>query len=245
MQADGEKQVKDEKAKRKGFIVSDAEWQMSEYCTACNEKIKPLALANICSLGAYDFGGVMKGLRSVDKMKSAVDTLVANCKIDIDQVMARVVPNQIYLKEHATKLHFLFADVAQIINQETEPFQAIVKSRIADHEKAKEEEDAALRESIRKEEEQKAADKLKREQEAADKLKSEQEEQHVEPVSAEVVEPVKNVEKKAEPEPVAKKEVKQANPPTFAEDMALWAADFNINQDALNALNDILLKHTT
>lgn len=270
MQADGEKQVKDEKAKRKGFIVSDAEWQMSEYCTACNEKIKPLALANICSLGSYDFGGAMKGLRSIEKMKSAVDTLVANGKIEIDQVMARIVPNQIYMREHGSEFKFLFADVVQIINQDTEPFQAIVKSRIADHEEAEAEKAEALRESIRKEEEQKASDKLKREQEekeASEKLKREQEkaeqlkkdqgEEEIIPTPAEkpnrlgslesgtqAFKPIIIDDPVREENPSAIKTTEEKAPLTFAEDMADWAAKFGIKPDAAKALDFILRKHT-
>ncbi len=134
MQSQGEKQVKQAKEKKKRDMANDANADLVAYIGECNSKIKPLLIGIIMNGGVNpDFEGAMKNKRTIESLKNAVDGVVAAAKIEIDQVMANVVPNQIYLREHAKDYSFLFADVSQIINQAIEPFQAIVKSRIAEH----------------------------------------------------------------------------------------------------------------
>lgn len=227
MQSQGEKQVKIEKENRKRAINNKAVGQIVDYATECDKKISPLSIASISKRSMPDFDLAMKGKRNLEAMKSAVDDLIAKEKIEIDAVMSRIVPNQIFLKEHATEYAFLFHDVAQIINQETEPFQAVVKSRIADH-KAKEEEKAEkLRESIRIEEEKKATIK------ANNKI-TETPSQTVQPVYKKT---------SVDPAPGADRGVVSTVKPSddpFAVAMIAWQEEYSISNKAMVALTSIL-----
>lgn len=231
MQAQGEKQVKQAKDKKKQDIKENGEAELDYYVGKQEKRILPLNFFKCAShIKLPDFMAAMKGKRTIDSLKSVVDGAVAKAKIEIDQVMARIVPNQIYLKEHGTDYHFLFADVVQIINQETESFQAIVKSRIADHKEA---------EAV------KVSEKMKREQE-----------EKVEPVAAEVVEPVKNdtpgsssavSQAYEQPDETSKSQVaeiiEEPAPKTFMEDMTEWQERFGISQGAVDHLGIILKRH--
>jgi predicted phage-related endonuclease len=133
MQSQGEKQVKQAKEKKKGEIVSLAQAAFTAHVKELNQKIKPLTLNLIGAGSMPDFSAAIKNKRTIESLKNAVDGVVATAKIEVDQIMAKIVPNQIYLRGHAKDYVFLFADIASIINQDTEPFQAIVKARIAEH----------------------------------------------------------------------------------------------------------------
>jgi predicted phage-related endonuclease len=163
MQSQGEKQVKQAKEEKKRGIENKGRNGLTNYVLACDDKITPLTLNVICGSFMPDFVAAMKGKRNLESLQSAVDDVVAKQKIEINAVMSRIVPNQIFMREHGAEFKFLFADVAQIINQDTEPFQAVVKSRIADHKEKEQKKDDDRREEIRIEEEEKATKKAAKE----------------------------------------------------------------------------------
>lgn len=246
MQAQGEKQVKQAKEDKKQDIARNANHDIMTYVDECSTKIKPFGVISIMGKEfAPDFAGAMKGKRTLESLQSAVDGVVAATKIQIDQVMAKVVPNQIYLREKAKDYSFLFNDAQNIINQDTEPFQAIVDKRIADHVKSEEVKAEALRESIRKEEAQKlvVAEALK----VADKARVDDEEKRLAAESVEVPEvkePAKEIPvvvvdlgKELAPATEDKKE------PTFIEDIEAWSHRYSISEHAVKALTQILQKH--
>ena len=155
MQSAGEKQVKDQKAAKKKEIADHASLKLGKFIQECDESIAPLTIYKLVTFQA-DFDGAMKGKRNVDVWKDVVDEELARVKIIINQAMDRIVPNLTYLRENAEEYKFLFSDTNAIINQDAEPFQAIVRQRIADHKAETERELEAERERIRLEEEVKA-----------------------------------------------------------------------------------------
>jgi putative phage-type endonuclease len=161
MQSQGEKQVKAAKEQKKKEIADAGQDAISKHAIECEAKIEPLALIKIGVPVRADFAAAMKGKRNLDSLQDAVDGAVAQVKIDIDGAMSRILPNHIYLKEHAKDYGFLFADISQIINQEVEPFQAIVKARIADHKEEEERKAELERDRIREEERQRLEDEKK------------------------------------------------------------------------------------
>lgn len=165
MQSHGEKQVKEAKEAKKAKIINAAVEKLNKDFDYCNEKISPLNIQAIINVSS-DFYGVIKNKRTIESIENAVDSELARCKIEIDKAMDSIQPNLQHLRFEAEDYKFLFSDTVQIINQPSESFQAIVKSRIADHKEAEEKRLEAEREKIRIEEEKKAQDKADAEAES-------------------------------------------------------------------------------
>lgn len=157
MESAGKKQVKDEKQRKKDEITLNAQKEIDTVISESNEKIKPLLLSSVIGTIAPDFMALMKGKSSIKNIQDDIDAEVARQKIFISETMVKLVANQSYLKENAQEYRQLFSDVATFINQDSEPFQAIVKTRIADEVKRQDD----LVESIRLEEKAKAEKKAK------------------------------------------------------------------------------------
>jgi predicted phage-related endonuclease len=105
---------------------------------------------------AVDFAGVMKGKKTVTSLRDAVDTELARFKIDANAVADRIQVNLATLRELAGAHAFLFADTASIVLKAADDLTALVKMRIADHEKAELAKAEALRARIAEEERIKA-----------------------------------------------------------------------------------------
>lgn len=101
-----------------------------------------------------DFGGAIKGLRTVDSIRNAVDTELARAKIAASEIANRIQANVKTINESGLVMH----DAAALVLKAPDDLAAVIAQRVA-AEKAKEE---AQRERIRAEE----AARLEREAEA-------------------------------------------------------------------------------
>jgi putative phage-type endonuclease len=99
-----------------------------------------------------DFAGAIKGKRTVDSLRDAVDTLLAQTKIAASATADRIQINLATLRELAGAHAFLFADAAQIVLKAPDDLTLLVKSRISDHEAAEAARLEQERERIRLEE---------------------------------------------------------------------------------------------
>lgn len=98
-----------------------------------------------------NFGAVIKGMRSLDSIRGAINDELARCKIEADAQARRIVANIRVLDQvgHA----FLFSDAQQLaVGQDPEAFAALVKGRIFQHQAAEQKHQDAQRERIRAEE---------------------------------------------------------------------------------------------
>jgi hypothetical protein len=111
---------------------------------------------------AADFAGAIKGKKNLDSMQDAVDTVLANAKIEASGIADRIQINMGTLRELATGLPQLFPDTAQIVLKAPDDLTALVKTRVADHQAAEAKKEEAQRERIRQEE----LARIEREQEA-------------------------------------------------------------------------------
>ncbi|WP_395706838.1 lambda-exonuclease family protein [Casimicrobium huifangae] len=122
------------------------------------------------TLGAHAFqppqtlqltiGAAIKGMRSIQAMRDAVDAAAAGMKIEASQQAERVRANVAILGEHAEHRH-LFADaVALCAQKQPDDLRNLVAARIAEHQRREAERLEAERERIRQEE----AARLEREQ---------------------------------------------------------------------------------
>lgn len=113
-----------------------------------------------------DFGGVVKGKRTVESLRDAVATELARAKIAAGEIANRIHANLRTLGEQPDKA-FLFPDVAQIVLKQADDVRTLVAHRIAEHERKEAERLEAERARIRAEEEAKARREEQERQKAA------------------------------------------------------------------------------
>lgn len=114
-----------------------------------------------------DFAGAIKGKRTVDSLRSAVNDELARAKLAANEIADRIQVNLTTLREQASQHAFLFADTATIVLKAPDDLTTLVKARIAEHEAKEFARLEAERERIRREEQERA------DREAREKLEAE------------------------------------------------------------------------
>lgn len=156
---DLDKLVKARKESMKAEIVASGVAAMAKHIRDLNAAMP----GNYMPQVPADFGGAIKGLRTIDSITNAVDTELARVKIAANDIANRVHANLHTLRDAGIGIP---ADLATLVVKAPDDFAAVIAQRAA-AEKAKEE---AERERIRAEE----AARLEREAKAeADRLERE------------------------------------------------------------------------
>lgn len=127
-----EKLVKTQKEVIKLTILNDAQAKFTAHVKGLQAEIKGVVL----SIDAPDFAGAIKNKRSLDSLREAVDTLLANSKIQANAKAAEYREKLAWCGENAAGFSFLFADLALIIVKPLEDFKLVINSRIEEHKKA-------------------------------------------------------------------------------------------------------------
>ena len=172
------KQIKSRKEEIKNSIWKTAESEISVYRHKLNTEIK--AYIPEPSVSVSD---AMKGKKTVDSLKDAADTAVAQIKIESSAYADVARANIETLKRYAEDYKMLFSDWKDIAFKDTDDFTALVKVRIADHKEQEQKRLDAERERIRAEEQAKA------QREAEEKARQERQAEAAKNTPA--VEPVK------------------------------------------------------
>lgn len=175
-----EKMVKARKETIRVEIHQAAQSKVFDHIAALNTRLGKPYMPSV----PVDFAGVMKGKKTVASLRDSVDTELARFKIDANAVADKIQINLGVLRELAGAHAFLFADTAQIVLKAADDLTALVKLRIADHEKAEADKAEAMRAKIAEEE------RIKAEKAAAETVRMHQ------------VEAARSVEKAAEAERV-------------------------------------------
>ena len=98
-----------------------------------------------------NFGAVIKGMRSLDSIRGAINDELARCKIEADAQARRIVANIRVLDQVGHG--FLFPDAQQLATaHDADTFAGLVQGRIAQHQAAEQKRMDAERERIRAEE---------------------------------------------------------------------------------------------
>lgn len=167
-----EKDVEREDLAKKRAMVSDAGIKFSAHVEALEAETRPIQL----NVPRPNFADAIKGKRNYASMQDAVDTALAQSKIDADTIGKDIRTKQAWFFKNDndpsnTSWIFLFSDLQQIITKPMDDFKLLVTTRIDKH-KADE---AAKIERIRAEEQVKAeaAAKAKVEAEAKAKVDNE------------------------------------------------------------------------
>jgi predicted phage-related endonuclease len=170
-----EKILSEEKERRRGEIVAGGIGELQKHVAALNQRLGKPYMPTIPA----DFGGCIKGLKSLASMEDKVATELARAKIAANEVADRIQANLTTLRELASEHAFLFADTATLVLKAPEDCRAQVANRIAEHKAAEERRLEAERARIRAEEEARARAQAQREQqerEAAERRQREEQE---------------------------------------------------------------------
>ena len=149
-----EKLLAGEKERRRGEIVAGGVSALRDHIASLNKRLGGQFMSQVPA----DFGGVIKGLKSLASMEDKVATTLATAKIAANEIADRIQVN-LQLLDANGEFQALFPDRTTICLKATDDLRALVDSRIAKHRA----EDEARIQRIRDEE----AAKLRREQEAA------------------------------------------------------------------------------
>lgn len=156
---DLDKLVKARKESIKGEVVAAGAAAVRAHYDAINATLGQHAFQPPQTL-QMTLGAAIKGMRSIQAMRDAVDAAVAGQKIEASQQADRVRANFAILAEHPEHA-VLFADRVQLCaTKQPEDLRNLVATRIAEHQQREAARLEAERERIRKEE----SDRLEREQ---------------------------------------------------------------------------------
>jgi putative phage-type endonuclease len=125
----GEKQITTRKEAIKAEIVRDAGFALTEFLAELSKTIHPLCLPSITA----DFTGAIKGKKTVESLKSACNDLLAQTKIEANQIANKIAINQNTLRELAKDHAFLFADAQQLVMKENDDLRAVIQNRINEY----------------------------------------------------------------------------------------------------------------
>lgn len=148
-----------------GEIVADGVKQFADHIRALNAAMPSPYMPSV----PVDFGGAIKGLRSVASKRDAVATELARAKIAANEIATRIGVNIKHLQEHASAHKFLFIDTPTIVLKAPDDLQALVANRINEHQRQEAAKEEAQRERILAEEAaklQREADEKRRAEEA-------------------------------------------------------------------------------
>lgn len=158
MQSHGEKLVKSEKDNRKREIADTAKTQLGQHCAELEIELNGLRLPE--DLLKVDFIEPMKGKRTIESLNNAVNTRLAQAKIDAETA-AKTMRTNLNTLQALTGGEYdqLFNDLSVVIHKQRDDFEALVTLRVQQEKDriAKVEEDA--KEQARIAEETRQADK--------------------------------------------------------------------------------------
>ena len=148
-----EKTVKARKEAVKLECINKAKSDFSAHVAALQSEIADVRLTVLTP----DFGGAIKGLKTLASIDNAIGVAMANAKIAADQQAADVRAKLAWLGENAAEHRALLADLQQLIAKPLDDFKLVVTARIDARRRAEEARLEAERERIRKEEAAKLA----------------------------------------------------------------------------------------
>lgn len=143
-----DKLVKARKDALRAEIVAGGRDAYAVHIAKLNERIGKPYMPTL----APDFAATIKGMRSFDSMRDAVNTALANAKIAANEQADRIELNLRTLREKADGYQALFHDAAQLVQKAPDDLAAVITARIAEHKDAEQKRLEAERERIAAEE---------------------------------------------------------------------------------------------
>jgi predicted phage-related endonuclease len=132
---------------KKVNIINEGKIAYTAFITELEKGIAPIRL----NYTMPNFAEAIKGKRLFSAMHDAVQTMLANAKIETNKVVTGIAANQNWLKLHDDYM-FLLNDLQTIIYKPADDFQRLVSSRVKEHQDAEAEKlEAARQQAITEE----------------------------------------------------------------------------------------------
>ena len=129
---DLDKLVKTRKENIRIEIMREAETAFAAHVSTINARLGKVQLPAVKT----DFAGVMKGKKTVQSLRDALDGELARAKIEASQLSELIGANLTTLRDMAVGFEFLFMDAQTICQKQNDDLVLLIKSRIADHKAA-------------------------------------------------------------------------------------------------------------
>lgn len=139
---DLDKKVKNEKEAIKSKIVADSRKAFNQYVENLSKEVNPIIL----NVEQPDFGGQMKGKKTLESLHNAADTELARCKILADEIAGHVRANLKWFHENVGDNAALFRDLQSIIYKDFDDLKLLFNSRIEEQKRKIEEAEKAAAE---------------------------------------------------------------------------------------------------
>lgn len=139
-----DKLVKSEKENRKNALIQNAQESWREF-------IKGLEHGRQLDSFEPDFANAIKGKKLLTAMQNAVDSALANAKVEAQIENDRLAENMEEYQTQASGYEYLFNDLNSILHHPRDAFVAIISSRIAQHKVQEEKRLEMERERVREE----------------------------------------------------------------------------------------------
>jgi putative phage-type endonuclease len=112
----------------RGEIVAEGVNALRSHIAILNTRIGKAFMPSIHA----DFGGAIKGKRSLESIRDAVGNELARAKIESNALADRIQINLNTLNK-VPDYAFLFADIAQLVLKATDDLEAVIQNRISAH----------------------------------------------------------------------------------------------------------------
>lgn len=163
-----DKQVKSRKEEIKSDAIIEGSVSLASHINELNAELAPFKLPP----SVLDLKSEIKGKRTLESISNAIDTAVANEKINLSSTAQHMRININALNELAQNYQFLFNDIQQHLLADKEQFTHLVNGRIAQYKQEQQE-----RENQEIERKRQLEVKAKAQQRAQEEIQSQQVEQ--------------------------------------------------------------------
>lgn len=139
-----EKLLTSEKERRRGEIVAGGVAALREHVFNLNLRLGKDYMP--ASAACSDFGGAIKGMRSLASMEDAVATTLAKAKIAANEIADKIELNIKWFMQNGSHEPFLFPDLTQLVLKSPDDFKAQAENRISTEKARKQAEQDRIRE---------------------------------------------------------------------------------------------------
>lgn len=143
-----ERILKGEKDRRKGEIVAGGVSALDAHIAALNKRLGRPFMPKV----PVDFGGAIRGLKSLDSMEEKVDGALNQARLAANATADRIDANLKHLNAEASDYLALFPDLGALVLKEPQDFEAQVQFRVTEQRRREEQRAETERARIRQEE---------------------------------------------------------------------------------------------
>jgi len=159
-----DKLVKTRKEAIRLELKQNADAELGKHIESLNQNLRTVRLPSIPA----DFAGAMKGKRSIDSLKNAIDGEMVRAKGEASRIYGLYAENLTTLETNGVGFSQLFTDVQQLVTKSNDDLVLLINARIAEHQRIEQErQDQIKAEALRLEQQRLETQRLENERVAS------------------------------------------------------------------------------